>query len=177
MRPRSAAGLSLLEVMIALAILLVGLLGMMHLQVLGITSNNGGRMATVAAQLAEELVSGVERLPFGDPLIDVTDKTGNTAPTPFGQLLDGTDVLAGAHEWDDATPIPGVRLSTAIPPQFERRWTVWGYSPAAGGTPAVKIIAVSIIYREPAIARPREVVLYTQVMDPGTIVSNIPANQ
>jgi hypothetical protein len=41
----------------------------------------------------------------------------------------------------------------------------------------VKIVAVSVVYREPIANAPREVVIYTQLYDSGALVSNIPANQ
>lgn len=171
-------GLSLLEVMIAMAILLVGLLGMMHFQIVGITGNNGGRMHTIASELAQEMVAGIERLPYGDTLLDATGSTGPTAPTPFGSVLDGDgEVVSGVHEWSDGSPIPGVRSAAEVPIGFERRWTVWGYSPGSGGTPTVKLIAISVVYREPAIPLPREVVRYTQLFDPGALLSNIAASQ
>jgi prepilin-type N-terminal cleavage/methylation domain-containing protein len=175
-RSSATPGLTLIEVMIALSILLVGLLGMMHMQIIGITSNNGGRMATVGTEVAQELVQGLERLPFGDPLLESTGTSGPSAPDPFGRLVVGSAVATGAHEWSDSTPVPGVRASTEISPQFERRWTVWGFSPSAGALPAVKIIAVSVVYREPGLAIPREVVQYTQIFDSGALVAAIPAN-
>jgi hypothetical protein len=69
-----------------------------------------------------------------------------------------------------------VRLDAELPPGFTRRWTVWGYSPSSGALPAVKVVAVSVTWREPSLALPREVVLYTQLVDPGAIVSNVAAN-
>jgi type IV pilus assembly protein PilV len=173
-----AAGFTLLEVMIAMAILLVGLLGMMRFQMVGISSNNAGRMQTLATGIALELVSGIERLPFGDPLLSPTGTSGPTAPSPFGRLLaDGSTVATGAHAWDDAAPIPGVRLSTEVPSAFERRWSVWGFSPSPGALPAVKIVAVSVVWTEPALRYPRELVLYTQLLDAPALVANLPANQ
>jgi hypothetical protein len=179
MRTRNprAAGLSLLEVLIAMSVLLVGILGMMQLQIFGITSNNGGRMQSVATELAQEVVAGVERLPFGDALLAPSGTTGPAAPTPFGRLVSGTTVATGAHAWDDSAPIPGVRASTAIPSGYERRWTVWGYSPSSGALPAVKLVAVSVVWYEPGIRFPREVVRYTQLVDAGAFVANLPANQ
>ena len=41
----------------------------------------------------------------------------------------------------------------------------------------MKIIAVSVIYREPKSRLPREVVLYTQHHDPAALASNISANE
>ena len=175
--PRRSRGLTILEVMIALSMLLVGLLGMMHLQIIGIGSNNGGRLQTIGTEIAQELVSGLERLPFGDGLINATGTSGPTAPTPFGRLATGATIATGASEWSDSTmKVPGVRLDTELPPGFKRRWTVWGYSPSAGALPAVKLVAVSVTWREPALAMPREVVLYTQLYDASALVSNLPAN-
>lgn len=173
---RTPRGLTLLEVMVALVVLLVGLLGMMRLQIIGISSNGGARMQMVGTEIAQELVSGIERLPFGDALIPVTGTSGPTAPTPFGRLVSGATIASGASVWSDASPVPGVRLDTQLPPGFTRRWTVWGYSPSAGALPAVKLVAVSVTWREPALALPREVVLYTQLVDSGALVSNLPAN-
>jgi hypothetical protein len=176
-RTTCARGLTILEVMVALSVLLIGLLGMLRLQIIGIGSNNGGRLQTLGTEIAQELVSGLERLPFGDEdLLPVTGTSGPTAPTPFGRLVTGATIATGANEWSDTTPVPGVRLATELPPGFTRRWTVWGYSPSAGALPAVKLVAVSVTWREPALAMPREVVLYTQLYDASALVSNLPAN-
>ena len=173
-----ARGVTLLEVMIAMAILAVGLLGMMHFQIVGITGNNGGRMHTIAAELAQEMVSGIERLQFGDAMVAPTGSSGPTPPAPFGPVLDvDGEVTAGAHEWSDASPVPGVRLASEIPPEFERRWTVWAYSPTPGALPAAKLVAVSVVYLEPSIRYRREIVLYTQLSDVGTVLFNITANR
>jgi prepilin-type N-terminal cleavage/methylation domain-containing protein len=180
---RRHAGFSLLEVMIALAVLTVGLLGMMHLQIIGIVSNNTGRKHTVATELADELISGIERLPFGDPLLLATGSTGPTAPTPFGRLVTGNTLSASASAarvWSDSTPVPGVRKTTEIGPEqaeYDRRWTVWGYAPSAGAIPIVKLVAVSVVYKERGMNIPREVVLYTQLNEPSSLTANITANQ
>jgi prepilin-type N-terminal cleavage/methylation domain-containing protein len=178
---RRPAGFSLLEVMIALAVLTIGLLGMMHLQIIGIVSNDTGRKHTVATELADELVSGIERLPFGDELLSPSGNIGPTAPTPFGRLVSGSTVTTtGTHEWSDTKAIPGVRKTTEIGAdhwQYERRWTVWGYAPSAGAIPIVKLVAVSVVYKERGMNIPREVVLYTQLNEPSSLTANITANQ
>jgi len=178
---RRPAGFSLLEVMIALAVLTVGLLGMMHLQIIGIVSNDTGRKHTVATELADELVSGLERLPFGHPLLSPSGSTGPTAPTPFGRLVAGNTLTAtGFRAWSDTDPVPGVRTTTEIGPdhsQYDRRWTVWGYAPSAGASPIVKLVAVSVVYKERGMNIPGEVVLYTQLNEPSSLSANITANQ
>jgi type IV pilus assembly protein PilV len=128
--------MTLIEVMVAMAILLIGMLGMLRMHLLGMHATTGGRMATQGEEIARELASGLERVQFGDPLLADTGSTGTVAPTPFGWLVAGDGSIAtGAHEWSDATPVPGVRPSIELPSAaYSRRWTVWGYSEAAGGT-------------------------------------------
>lgn len=176
--PLASPGYTLLEVMIAFAILMIGLLGFMHFQLMAMNSTNGGRMHTTAALVAQEVAAGLERLPFGDPLLSPTGSSGPTAPTPFGRLLDAAhEVTPGAHEWDDTAPIPGVRSAAEVGLEYERRWSVWGYSPTAGASPSVKLVAISITYREPRIGIPREVIYFTQVADPAGFAFNLTANQ
>ncbi len=181
-------GSSLIELMIAMAVIAVGLLAMWHLHVLGLTSNASARRHTVATALAGELVSGLERLAFSDPLISANYTAQGTASAPpstalFGALVQGDgSIRSGAHEWTDSAAVPGVRLDSQMREQaggtvYERRWTVWGLlSPqpgAAGTTPGVKLIAVSVVWRDPPFTRPREVVLYTQVANAGSIIAGL----
>lgn len=175
---RAPRGFSLLEVIVALSVLLIGLLGMMQLQIFGIGANAGGRRHTVATELAQELAAGMERLSFNDPALLPLGSTGPTAPAGFGRLVVGNTLdPSPALEWSDSSPIPGVRSAAEVGDQYERRWTVWGYSPAAGSPPAVKIVAVSVVYREAGLQVPREVLLYTQIHDPAALAANLAANQ
>ncbi len=191
-RPVSPArGSTLIELMIAMAVLVVGLLAMWSLHMVGLTSTSAGRRQTIATALARELVSGLERLSYGDPLLtdNVTGQPQGPSQFPpagtFGNLVDGSGNIAAAHQWGDALPVGGVRLDSELreaaeaSAHFERRWSVWGFvSPRApAGSPAgVKIIAVSVTWRDPPFTRPREVVLYTQVVNPASILTGLGAN-
>jgi prepilin-type N-terminal cleavage/methylation domain-containing protein len=181
----SARGVSLIEVMIAMAVLTVGLLAMWNLHVIGLTSTAAGRRHSVATAIARELAAGLERLPFGDPLLgDHVAGAALPAGALFGSLVEGAGtVREGAREWSDAAPVPGVRLAGELPQEaagYERRWTVWGLLSsdpgAAGMVPGVKLVAVSVVWRDPPFARPREVVLYTQVVNPATLVTGLGTN-
>jgi hypothetical protein len=177
--PRDQRGTTLLEAMIALAILAVGLLGMMKLQIIGITSNAGARAHTTAAQLATELAGSLEGLPFDDARLAGTLDT--SPPSPFGSLLAADTSAETIHAWSDGEPVPGARLDSAIEadpldgsqPLYRRRWTVWDYVGAgsASGAAATKIVAVSVIYHERGNASPREVVVLTQRSNPGLALS------
>jgi prepilin-type N-terminal cleavage/methylation domain-containing protein len=175
---RARRGFSLLEVMVALTVTLVGLLGMMQFQIFGIGANAAGRKHTQATKLAKELAAGMERLSFNDPALLPLGSTGPTAPAGFGRLVVGNTLdPSPALEWSDSSPIAGVRSAAEVGTQFERRWTVWGYSPAAGAPPAVKIVAISVVYREAGFQTPREVLVYTQIHDPAALAANLAANQ
>lgn len=174
-------GVTLLEAMISLSILLVGLLGLMRLQIYGIVTNGGARMHTVAVQLGRELASGLERLPATDARLSGAVGTGGAPPTVFGYLLTGGSVGSGAHvhAFSDAVAeaIPGARLNSAVEqdgaePAYVRRWSVWD-SFVSGSGVATKVIAVSVIYRERGSPRQREVVVYAQVSNRGLFAANV----
>lgn len=71
--------MTLLEVMIALAILGVGLLAMLAMQVSAMRGGKYGRHTTEAAQLARDQMEFLHRLDWTDPLIA---PTAWTAPVP-----------------------------------------------------------------------------------------------
>jgi Tfp pilus assembly protein PilV len=169
-RPRKPArGTTLIEVMVAMSVLFFGLLGMTKLQVWGLNSNQGARANTIATQLARELASGLERLPFHDPRLAATGA--------FGGLLqaDGTVMASGFTPF---TPVPGVRDDAGLEtddagPVYQRRWTVSARQ--AAGQDATKIIAVSVVFRERGFARLKEVVVYGHNINRPLLTANLPA--
>jgi type IV pilus assembly protein PilV len=161
-------GTTLIEVMVAMSVLLIGLLGMMRLQMFGLTSNQGARAQMVAAQLGREVLASLGRLPWNDPRL---------APTAaFGQLLQGDgSVLAGFVAGADL--LPGVRPDGSLESDhrgvmFERRWTVRDEGAANSG---VKTISVSVIYRERTNPVPRELVLFGGRVNGGLLAANVSA--
>lgn len=186
MAPRRA-GFTLIEVMVSLAVLLVGLLGMMQLQVVGLTWNQSARAHTRATELALELRAGLEQLAFADPRLAVTGGTWTaTPPTPFGALL-GSDQLADAMVWSDDSPIPGVTLDGQLElddqdpgrPLYQRRWTVWGYKDPTltGMDVGALIVAVSVLYHDRGTPAPKEVVVYTQRANPASVFANLAVSE
>ncbi len=178
--PRSERGVTLLEAVVSLAILLVGIVGMMQMQIVGITADAGARAQTQAYQLARELASALERLDVGNALLDPTAITA-APPAGFGTVLqpDGTVATSGVTPWSDATHAAALAAVTtdaeiltafgpdptdATRPRFERRWSVWESGDAAGA--GVKLIVVSVTYREKSLPGLREAKLLTQVSSP-----------
>lgn len=176
---RRARGFTLVEVLIALAILLGGIVGAMRMQILGVSWTSSARAQSRAMELALELRAGLEQLPSSDPRLAIAGSWGTTAPTPFGSLLSGT--TSGAITWDDASPIPGVTPDSALErdpatragPRFVRRWTVWGYTPTGTIGAGARVIAISVIYLDKGSLQRREVLVYTQRADPSAVFTNI----
>jgi type IV pilus assembly protein PilV len=168
-RRGTAHGTTLIEVMVAMSVLFFGLLGMMRLQIWGLNSNQGARANTIATQLGRELASGLERLPFHDPRLAAT--------ASFGGLLQADGTVPGGG-FTPYAPVPGVRDDAALPqdelgPVYQRRWTVSVQQ--AAGQDAIKIVAVSVVFRERGIQRPKEVVVYAHNVNRPLLTANLPA--
>ncbi|ABC80406.1 hypothetical protein [Anaeromyxobacter dehalogenans] len=196
-RERSAGmrGVTLIEAMISLTLLLIGILGMMRLQIVGITSNQGARSNGTAQELARELAAGLERL---DPSLDallVADTISDAPPGGFGDPLDASGNLAtsGWRDWDDAyltgttsgypaLKVVGVRPDSALEsdpadpskPLYRRRWSIWQVA-TSNTASGVRLAAVSVVYRERTITRPRVVTLYVQIPNLGASTVNASA--
>src|SRR5512138_2223695 len=139
-------GLTLIEAMVSLAILLIGILGLVRLQIVGVTANQGARATGQAQALARELASALARL---DPTQDALLRphvTSAAPPARFGDPLDASLNLVTTNwtTWDDAyltstTPafpalkVTGVRTDASLErdpldptrPLYRRRWSVW----------------------------------------------------
>ncbi|NIO17367.1 MAG: prepilin-type N-terminal cleavage/methylation domain-containing protein [Deltaproteobacteria bacterium] len=103
---KNSAGFTLLEVLIALVILVVGLLGALLLQTTAIQGNAFSRELQTGVVLAEDLLEQVRVLEYDDPLI-----SSNVADNPHENVE-----LAGV-----ANPIDEQGASGGI---YVRRWTV-----------------------------------------------------
>jgi type IV pilus assembly protein PilV len=164
--------------MVALVLLLVGVIGLMRLQLVGFHANQGARAQSQAVQLARELGGGLERLAWGDGRLAATGSAGPTPPSGFGRYLDSASPGI-FREWDDANPVPGVRLDSQISERdpdgtstFKRRWTVWEISDGSGLTAGGRLIAVSVVFHERTSPIPFEIVYYAFVGNTGAAMAN-----
>jgi type II secretory pathway pseudopilin PulG len=83
------AGFSLLEVVIATSLLVVGMVSLAQLFAVATTSNTNARTSTFATVLAEQKMEQLRGLtwgfdPIGLPLSDTTSDTAGAAPSPTG---------------------------------------------------------------------------------------------
>jgi type IV pilus assembly protein PilV len=161
-----ARGFTLLETMISLSILLVGLLAMMNLQIWGMNSNQGARAQMQATQLAREVASAIQQLPFDDSRLGPTDS--------FGSLI---GVTSG---YTSFTTLPGVRPDTDLEHDagglvYQRRWTVQTVTTGGVASSGAKVVAISVIFRERGIPAPREVLMFVSKTDLTGLGANIGA--
>ncbi len=116
-------GFSLLEVMIAAAILATGLLAIALAQVSALKMGSRSKHLSEAVYLAQEQIETFQALP-------ATDATFTTPATDFddpsGHIMAGGDSESGIGVWN-----PEVGGEQTV---FTRRWTIEPNTPAAGLT-------------------------------------------
>ena len=131
---RRSAGLSLVEVMMALAILSVGMMAMLAMQVHAMQGGKTGRHVTQAAQIARDRMEFFHRVQWTDA--DLADTTGWLLA---GEVIDAQVETLGGGTFRN-----------------EQRYTVdWqitdvAFDPANPAVPILKQIDVRVTWREPA---------------------------
>jgi len=113
---QNQSGFSLLEVLIALLVLSIGLLGLAALQITSLRSNEMANMQTTATQLAYDITDRMRANPEGVANNEYVLAGG---ATPSGTSVAALDLIA----WNQAiTELPGGRSSiaqcddTSVPP-------------------------------------------------------------
>lgn len=172
MRLRADRGTTLIEVMIAMVVLLVGLLGLMQLQIFGFTANQGARATMRAQALANDLAATLQRVPYANGVLAANQSGTEDAPPTgaFGSALGGCTGHTSAEL--TAALVPGIVTDAQLPPDplnpgqplFRRCWTVWEDVEATMA--ASKLIAVSVVYHENRNTTPRETMVYVTVPNP-----------
>jgi len=92
---RKQAGFTLMEVLIALLILSIGLLGLASLQTNGLRSNQMASMRTTATQLANDIADRMRANPTGVDAQNYVIATSDADPViPVGETCEGTTCTA-----------------------------------------------------------------------------------
>lgn len=122
-------GFTLLEVLIALLVLSIGLLGLAALQTTGLRSNQMASMRTQATQVAYDITDRMRANPLG---VDAGEYQITTGTTPTGTTRAEIDLI----EWRDA-------VENLPEGQSEIELCTTGTVPAcAAGSPVTHIITV-----------------------------------
>jgi prepilin-type N-terminal cleavage/methylation domain-containing protein len=144
-----SGGFSLIELMIAMAVLAVGLLG--GIVVIAVATTNDGRskLHTTAATIAESTMERIVAIPqkaVGTAAqTKMTDCLGNTftvETAPGGSPLITNGAFSGSVDYSQA-PLPSysmryVMCSTGVGITYDVRWRI-----DAGPTPSTQLVTVS----------------------------------
>jgi prepilin-type N-terminal cleavage/methylation domain-containing protein len=146
---RLSSGFSLIELMIAMAVLAVGLLGGIVVIAVATTNNGRSKLHTTAATMAESTMEKIVAIPqkaVGNAAqTRMTDCLGNafTVETaPGGSPLIESGAFSGSVDYSQA-PLPNysmryVMCSTGIGVTYDVRWRI-----DPGPTPSTQLVTVS----------------------------------
>ncbi len=138
-------GLTLIEVLIALTILAVGLLGVALMQVTSISGGMFSREMTTATELGQDLVERLKTLQY------TSIATDNALIA--GSHPDSTDVTNGLAVGAGSANITDERGQTAGPRLYTRTWTVGDNAAGSVPTSNMKTITVTVGWSEKGTSR------------------------
>jgi prepilin-type N-terminal cleavage/methylation domain-containing protein len=146
-RGRRGRGFSLIEMMLALAILAFGVLGMMAMQVKALEQGNKAKHTSTAAAIARDLYEQVPRMAYSDLNIGPTDPSVNGGWAHPGWLADVngevdvqiTDAAANTSTEQTFTVWHRIAPDPTVPPNSDIRFidleVVWNETEGAPNKP------------------------------------------
>jgi Tfp pilus assembly protein PilV len=159
-------GTTILEAMIAMAIVLVGLLGFAGLQIITSRANQFNKRMSQATAVATDLSESIKRWSYTDPRLETTaavtrlDDDSIKDSWDLGRSAD----LATKQQFSDkagdtnaaasgalATDYQGVSTDTDgdDQPDFTRYWNVYALDQGSSGTPNGKLVQIIVRWKEP----------------------------
>lgn len=170
MASRRASGFTLIEVMVAMVVLVVGALGLLAMQNYGIQTNADARVLTRATALAQDLASQMQMWDYAnDPRLANGNKTNDADPFDHAGAFqqDVVDTTAFDHQESEletsgaAYPWFGTPTATAQGLGFTRYWNIAEDPADANGA---KRVAVIVRWANHGAAR--RIVLVTVLRNP-----------
>jgi prepilin-type N-terminal cleavage/methylation domain-containing protein len=153
---RSNAGFSLIELMVAMFVLAVGVLGGMLMIILGMTRDNSNRVDTTATNAAQTVLEQIAGAPANsNPVFTLTDclgnnlqvnTAGNASPGSGAPLLNNGDIdftKAAVSGYQMNYTVCG---TNGLQTPYDIRWHITSIGP--GGTGKLVIVAA----RQPFVA-------------------------
>jgi prepilin-type N-terminal cleavage/methylation domain-containing protein len=172
-RPRAPYGFTLIELMCAMGIVLIGTVGLIGLQTAGLRINGDARRMTRATAIAQDLLNQIDTWAYTDPRLgnpNTSNDTdvGDTAyafedATHADPVLDG---LADRGEADLGANWHGIPSSLLADAGYERYWNTSDKDPAtptlildSNGNNVADGLRVAVIVRWPHQGAWRRIVL------------------
>lgn len=103
-RNRRSEGLTLVEMMVAMIVLSIGLLGVAGLQARAITEGSGGRHLSEASAMARNRIEELGRLAWDATDLDDSGGAWVVDPTPIEGLDGVAYTVSDRIDWDDVDP-------------------------------------------------------------------------
>ena len=168
-RPSAARGFTLVEAMVASAILMVALAALLPLQVVGARMNRWSERTLDATLLATDLSENISRWSYSDarlnPLSTVSSFTDSTVTASWDM---GTSARASTRaEYSDSPKQDANALTfNALgasyqglsadvngdgTPDFTRYWNVYAVDLTGSGTPSGKLVQIIVRWNEPNV--------------------------
>lgn len=177
MRTRaSERGLTLIESTLAMAIMLLGAMGLAALFTTGVQMNGDARRMTRATAIAQDLLNNISLWPYqdnvaGTPLANtVTANDADIGDAAFAFQLDANPLGDGLADHGEADLTALGALWTGIPAaelagEYERFWNVRYVDTNANGVN--DLVQIAVIVRWPHAGGWRRVVLLSAKLNPG----------
>ena len=163
-------GLTLIEAMIAMAVMLIGVTGLVGLSRQGLRLNADGRRLTSAVAVAQDLVSEIEAWDYADPRLANTSTANDADYADDAMLYEGdpgsfTPDHGEADLTKDGAAWLGIPTAQVQDLRFERYWNVAEFDDQNGnGIPDGRRIAVIVRWQDGGSWR--RVVLYLAKPNP-----------
>ncbi|MGC3997944.1 MAG: prepilin-type N-terminal cleavage/methylation domain-containing protein [Anaeromyxobacter sp.] len=164
----SPRGVTLIENMVALAVLMLGALGLIGMSTQAVRLNQDGRRVTRATAIAQDMLSQIQLWEYADARLSNSNTTNDADIADSALAFEGTNTLPYDHAEADLTDgglvfngIPQSQLGT----EFERYWNIsTPDDDNANGTPDGMRIAVVVRWRQGNGFR--RIVLHTAKINP-----------
>lgn len=166
-------GFTVLESMVAMAVLLIGAMGVASLQAMGSRMNGDARVMTRAVAIGQDLVEQIHAWDyFNDPRLQNVNAANDPDFADSAAAFEGpvsATLYDHAEAELEAVPWFGIPAASVEELGFERYWNVAPYlDPATGSELGLKI---AVIVRWDRGGAPRRIVLVTYVRDPGVTIN------
>jgi Tfp pilus assembly protein PilV len=166
---RSPRGTTLVEAMIASAVLAIALAGLLPLQVLGARMNRFSDRTLAASTLATDLSENVARWAYADPRLTALATYSSFTDPAIASAWDmGTSTTAAQKAEYSDSPVLDANASSYNAlgatyqglssdldgdgtPDFYRYWNVYAIDLTGSGTPNGKLVQIIVRWNEPRV--------------------------